>query len=566
MNTHLIDVAQILVPLPLLLCITIGWGRHLRSLLGTHSSTPLSFDDAWVGLVCITIVSEIFHFFLPINWALTLGISVLGLIFFLRIGLRQLLIELSKARNFIVHHPWACLAFLIACIAWISRSMDTVNNYYDTGLYHLQTIQWLNEYHIVKGLANLHGRLGFNQSYFSFVALLNAFPLWTKGYAIGNVFLLVLAVGTLFNAKFFIKKSGWWLLLSLSFGLNVVAQKIAAPSPDFAIGILQIVIFIKAVECLSEDNFCFSENIAVLLLLCAFILTVKLSAIIYGTSMTLAVLWICKSYFRQNFYLLLKIAALCLAIVLVHYSRGFFLSGFPFYPSVFLGLPYLPWSIPTEKAILEAKLVYSFAKNPLGSPDLVLGNWTWLTIWINKQSLNVWRFLGIGCALFMINLFLVIKTREYFDKKWLPIYIPIIASIVFWFLMAPDWRFLGAIPEIMITFSGWLCLRAIKIPQQLPKWVNIVLNKKILGMLIFLLTVRVIHVATLPNTGWQPWPTEEITQKYTETGLMVNTPLVGDRCWDAPIPCAAEFNPQLRLISPDNMRNSLSSGFSSKPR
>ena len=566
MNTHLINVAEILLSFPLLLCITLGWGRCIRSIFGVRSHALFSFDDAWIGLICITLVSELSHFFIPINWVLGLEIAILGLAFLLSLGISRLKIELARTWNFITIHPWICIAVLLTCMAWISRSMDSVNNY-DTGLYHLQTIQWLNEHQIVKGLANLHSRFGFNQSYFSFLALLNVSPFWLKGYALGNIFLLALAVGTLFSAKFFTRKSGWWLLISLSFAIGVVAQKIAAPSPDFAIGILQIVVFIKTIECLSDDNLGFSQNIAVLLMLCAFMLTVKLSSVIYGASMAITVIWVRKIYFKENLYLLLKTSVVCLAIILVHYSRGFFLSGFPLYPSLFLGLPNLPWSIPAEKAILEAQWIYSFAKNPLSSPDLVLGNWGWVKIWIERQSLSLWRFLAIDFALLIVNFALFMKTAsKYEDKKWLSIYIPLLASLIFWFLIAPDWRFLGSIPELIIALAGWLCLRAMNISPKLPIWANSALNKQVLGIAIFLMTFRVIHIATLPTDGWQPWPSEKIIQKYTESGLMIYTPSAGELCWDAPLPCAAEFNPQLELIPNEKLKTTLGSGFLKKPR
>ena len=42
---------------------------------------------------------------------------------------------------------------------------------YDTDLYHLQTIKWIEKYPVVPGLANLHGRIGFNNNIFTLFAL-----------------------------------------------------------------------------------------------------------------------------------------------------------------------------------------------------------------------------------------------------------------------------------------------------------------------------------------------------------------------------------------------------------
>ena len=43
--------------------------------------------------------------------------------------------------------------------------------HYDTGLYHAQSIRWLEEYGVVKGLGNLHCRLAYNSASFALSAL-----------------------------------------------------------------------------------------------------------------------------------------------------------------------------------------------------------------------------------------------------------------------------------------------------------------------------------------------------------------------------------------------------------
>ena len=43
--------------------------------------------------------------------------------------------------------------------------------HYDTGLYHAQSIRWIEEYGVVPGLANLHSRFGYNSAAFALCAL-----------------------------------------------------------------------------------------------------------------------------------------------------------------------------------------------------------------------------------------------------------------------------------------------------------------------------------------------------------------------------------------------------------
>ena len=43
--------------------------------------------------------------------------------------------------------------------------------HFDTGLYHTQSIRWIEEYGVVPGLANLHSRFGYNSAAFALCAL-----------------------------------------------------------------------------------------------------------------------------------------------------------------------------------------------------------------------------------------------------------------------------------------------------------------------------------------------------------------------------------------------------------
>lgn len=144
---------------------------------------------------------------------------------------------------------------LVTC--WIaSRAMIPPTNY-DSGLYHLSAIRWINEYPIVPGLGNLHGRLAFNSSFFTYVAALNLYPYFGNGRSIANSFLMLLTFATLselllpfLRRPSFIFQSSpiqWAIPL---FCLPYIAywtlssDGIPSPSPDLTSSLLQVVIFI----------------------------------------------------------------------------------------------------------------------------------------------------------------------------------------------------------------------------------------------------------------------------------------------------------------------------------
>ena len=81
--------------------------------------------------------------------------------------------------------------------------------WYDTGLYHLQAVQWSTHYPAVPGLANLHYRLGYNNSVHLFAAYTDAF--W-EGVAahIANGFLLLVVLCQWFSEIFFARTPTPW--------------------------------------------------------------------------------------------------------------------------------------------------------------------------------------------------------------------------------------------------------------------------------------------------------------------------------------------------------------------
>ncbi|MDE5599017.1 MAG: hypothetical protein K2J04_14465, partial [Lachnospiraceae bacterium] len=62
-------------------------------------------------------------------------------------------------------------AFLVLLFLLFSYGASRGIIHYDTGLYHAQSIRWIEEYGIVKGLGNLHCRLAYNSASFALSAL-----------------------------------------------------------------------------------------------------------------------------------------------------------------------------------------------------------------------------------------------------------------------------------------------------------------------------------------------------------------------------------------------------------
>ena len=184
---HFIAIIQTLLFYTFLAAAYFGWGKAF-TLAATQNKSrtgtiPQSFL-IWAGWACTLLLFQFIHFFLPIN-AYSVGPSLLlGAAFSLivlirnrtsRCGLPSFTIYPSK---YIV--TTVVIGLLLTAIWLASRAMLTPGNY-DSGLYHLNAIRWTNEYPLVPGLGNLHGRLAFNSSFFTYVAALNLDPLFGTG-------------------------------------------------------------------------------------------------------------------------------------------------------------------------------------------------------------------------------------------------------------------------------------------------------------------------------------------------------------------------------------------------
>jgi hypothetical protein len=142
-------------------------------------------------------------------------------------------------------------------------------------------------------------------------------------------------------------------------------------------------------------------------------------------------------------------------MLVIHALRGYALSGMPLYPSTFAGLWALPYAPNPARVLAEANSIYSWARLPGVAPEHVLSNWDWIKPWSNGLPTRFLVLAGVGTALFVVNLVLF-KSMLKAQKRALWLYLPLLLSVGFWFLTAPDIRFLGLIPELAVAIGAWL--------------------------------------------------------------------------------------------------------------
>jgi hypothetical protein len=549
----------------------IGVGSIFRGLL---SRDYLFADAFWMGL-CVSVgVLELWNLFLPVTSSATVFLLCAGLL-----GLlvnRALLLE--NVRGHSRPSGWLILAG-VSIVLFIALRATGPCDYVDTGLYGAPAVRWILTYPAVPGLANLHGRLGFNSSVFLCIAALGQGVWKDLAHHLFTGFLMAAMCITILPAC-----------------ARVLARAPASPT-DWFQGILAIPVFFWAarsrivgtqtdepatIACLVAAGMVFdalrirkgdgeqgneTPRLAVATSLFALATAFKLSTIVFALlAWCLAFCWIwtmSRSLPKRRMYIGGALA-LTLAILLPWCARGIILSGYPFFPATALGLP-LDWKTPPPVANWYAAGVHSWGRIPDASPAEAQGL-AWLGMWSSRAIRNRASFqVPLAISLGGLAVALGFRTRGKFREAcpWLLLLLPSLAGVVFWFLVSPDMRFgQFAIWTTAGTFGSWGIVAATSGRRSGHTGVAMAM---LLGLLAWCLVSfgwkepyrALFAVKELPRL-----PTGHLIVRYTLSGLAVYVPAQGNLCWDAPLPCTHYFDETLRLRKGPSLRW----GFTSEQR
>ncbi len=560
--SFLIDFVFLLLVLFATAITLNGWGRISLHLLGLTASTTSGTLTVWFGFAVILASLEIFHLFMPVDWRLTAFIFSVGVAGECNQVRKRFKDFVDKARRNLQQNPLIYVSCIGLAFYFCLRAMQ-LPIMYDSGLYHFASIRWLNEEPIVPGLGNLHWRLALNQSYFGFLALLNIAPYWNKGYAAGGLFLLLLTSASVW--EFGLNSRSVWrtvVVIILSLYLCQIAGSISNPSPDIAISLLEIVVFLFLLELLDEklDNEEESRvrKVATVLLLSFSIVTIKLSGLAFAAVCVIVTLSYEVCMCRKLPFRIIKVLFLIILLTGVHLGRGVLLSGAPLFPSTFAGAWFLPWAMPVAIVEYESDLIYAWARQPgVESLANLSSLSTWFIAWSARLPFFWKGQLFLASLLTIVNFYCLYAfgSRQFNRGRYL-IYIPIFVAYAFWFLTAPDIRFLSAINIIYLGLSTAIFIEiGIK---KFPSLMSVIATIKeglfqsyihiFYVSLLLVLTVRWVSIQPISLVGWPELPEAKTHVVQTDFGLVVLKPDAGEQCWNAPIPCASVIYGSLRKV------------------
>lgn len=423
-----------------MLLICISWLYVLFTVVNLgvimDKITRSTSDDVVIysfkGLFITTILASCWAVFGRINWEFHTVLLLLNVAVFLKHQPEIKAIYQSFYKN-ISTLPRTLALFLGINVLLISAQCASIPFLIDNETYYIQTIKWLNEYGLVKGLANLHIFFGqtsgwhIAQSAFNFSFLYSNFnDLSGFCLVLGNLF----AIQKL-NA-FFTNHTKTYLIVGLLPLANVLLfQFISAPSPDIAVYIISFVVFFYFIENFKNGSIETFKTIVILVLL---MLYCKPTSFL----MLLLPLILLLIHFKTLSNQLFSSFTMAVLILGLYSTKNTILTGYPLFPLTGWDWNTYDFKVPRELVdfYFNEKRMYRFFLTQEEYQSLSF-----------TQKCAKWFSMNTVNGLFNGLSVLLVVTIPWFIKKFVPqkafwwLYALMIVQLSVLLMTSPQYRF-----------------------------------------------------------------------------------------------------------------------------
>lgn len=547
--------AVFLIVLAWAICASVMAGIGSLALQKLRAEWNIS-DAFWIGLFTAVGVLQLYHFFRPIDNLVVVLLCVLGILGIIlnRNEFVRLIRRISG------EGLWSVFGCVAAVLVIAVRCAGPVFHY-DTGFYGAMAVRWFVTYPLVPGLTNLLGQLGLNSSLFLCEAALEQGPLHGLAFhLLVGLFVCALVVrivqsyvrvlgGHQENVDYFI------LPLAVPTIVWILNADVVGTNTDLPASVISLVGLIALFDVLKqnpkhgEKTGLLESRFIVATSLFALVVTFKITALalaVLGWSLALRHVALLNISWERRKALILTSIALSCALAVPWLLRGVVLSGYPFYPSSAFALP-VDWRVPREIADSMAHFNRSWAKLPhasFGETDGV----QWMLPWFGTAIKNRVDF-QIPALFSLIGLVLALRQETFKNLSRFWLLVPSLGGLVFWFLLAPAFRFGEAAIWATAACLGSVALQLL-LPEmnQIQRWI-VLLGIAAIGIWCsYPRTIYRVYFRPLLEThGLSHVPEVRTVPYHLPSGLTVNVPITTNQCWNADLPCSPNFLDELQL-------------------
>ncbi len=350
--------------------------------------------------------------------------------------------------------------FLLIVFLFILAQSASASYIIDNETYYIQTIKWLNEYGLVEGLANLHVFFGQTSGWHIAQSAFNYSFLYPNFNDLNGFCLLFINVFAVLKLDSFKSNQKVIFIGFLPFANILFFQFISAPSPDFAVYVLSLIVFYYF---LKHYNKITAEAFNLIVILVLFIIYSKITA--FPIAILPIVLLLLN--FKKLMPKIRISGILALVILFLLIAKNGILTGYPLFPSFyFKDFIAQDYSLPTE--------VHHFWFNPKKLYDVVVSSaefhkmdaFSIFIKWLFYSKLDS-VFNCITIALLLIIPFFLWRFKNK-TSYWI-LYFAMALQLAFLFISSPQYRF---ILHFVLLFGLVLFSHLIK-------------NKKTIELLLF---------------------------------------------------------------------------------
>ncbi len=412
------------------------------------------FHRFWIGTATVFVFLDFWYLILPVNalcWMFVVTAGLVGCALSLR---DRHPADTSSAKWRL---PLAAILFAVCAVSVAARiiACNGGDVPWDTNMYHLNLVRWINEYPAVPGLANLHYRFGMNSAFLRYAAL------WNNGFLHGKAAWVT---------------PGFFELVAVAQWLGILVCR-RGPLVARAFALLTMPFFLSAFGAISASLYydTFSQTAILVLVMialqtwasnatpsweqtrggCFVILCLAglsfackpigaMSLLVAGSA-TLIVFFLFRRQEGAR-WILESVRCLGLPTLLVvgFIAINLIVSGWPAFPAPVARVP-VDWALPTSMAELNYNLIKGYARMP--TDDCVraakMDFWSWFPSWKSQfDTSSLKPVLLLSAFVFPAYLYSTFG-RRWGHRRWLETALLTLAAanLAFWFIAAPGLRF-----------------------------------------------------------------------------------------------------------------------------
>ncbi len=313
---------------------------------------------------------------------------------------------------------------------------------HDSADYHYHAVYWYENYKVIPGLGNVHGRLAFNPANFILSAPYSFSHVAGQSlYPLNGV--LVMFFYTWLLQNILRRKDNWSSAVYLIVGillLRPLLANIPSPASEPLVTISIAVVFFRMLDIIQKKQHRNIRFFVLPLLISFFGITAKLTSI---PILLVPAVWMLYFIPRQKFSVYWKLS-LCVAIILLPWlARNIILSGFFVYPFYMIDLVNVDWKVPKDIAIIDYALgtagSYGYNRSVFALDQFH----QWFPIWLEKHTASG-RWIDLSVFLLSLSSFFtwfIIWRKKRTNRAMFILWFCAFTGELIWFFRTPEFRF-----------------------------------------------------------------------------------------------------------------------------